>query len=419
MKFETVIIGGGLAGLICGIRLQQNKHSCVIVSTGQSALHFSSGSFDLYSKDKDGKDIVKNVLFHIGNLIQSEPNHPYAKIGIDRVKILTEEATKLFSDAGISLFGDDNNNHYRTTPIGKLVPTWLTQKGYAVGLSNKIESKSKIALFKIDGYLDAFPSFTADEVKKSGADVKQIQLEHPIFDILRISPTGLTATSIARELDKKGNREILIRDIKSKMSDADTLLLPACISMDCSYIVKELIKETGRDVMLIPTLPLSVAGSFMQDCLVEYFRSLGGVYMLGDTIEKAELKENSVDKVFSVNHGNIPFIGKNFVLSSGGFFSKGIISTNLEIKEPLFDLDIDYDKDRYAWYNKDSFKTQEYQSYGAKSTKEFRAIYKGNVIDNLYLAGAILDGYNPIKEGSGGGVSILSALHVADQILKK
>ena len=72
MKFDIVIIGGGLAGLVCGIKLQKAGKKCAIVSAGQSAMHFSSGTFDLLGRLPDGTEVT-NPLEAMKSLPEEHP----------------------------------------------------------------------------------------------------------------------------------------------------------------------------------------------------------------------------------------------------------------------------------------------------------------------------------------------------------
>ena len=56
-------------------------------------------------------------------------------------------------------------------------------------------------------------------------------------------------------------------------------------------------------------------------------------------------------------------------------------------------------------------------SFGVVTNKDFKAYKDGSAVENLYAAGAVLGGFNALKEGSGAGVSILTALYVSSLIL--
>ena len=56
--------------------------------------------------------------------------------------------------------------------------------------------------------------------------------------------------------------------------------------------------------------------------------------------------------------------------------------------------------------------------YGVKADDDFRATINGNPIENLFVAGSVLGGANALKEGSGAGISLLTSLYVAENLLK-
>lgn len=125
MKFDTVIIGGGLSGLMCGIRLQSNGARCAIVSTGQSALHFWSGSFDLLNRLPDGTP-VEQPEKAVGAL---PAGHPYARLG-KKFAHYAHIARETLAQCGVTVRGEMERNHLHFTPMGTLKPTWLTSSDF-------------------------------------------------------------------------------------------------------------------------------------------------------------------------------------------------------------------------------------------------------------------------------------------------
>ena len=123
-----------------------------------------------------------------------------------------------------------------------------------------------------------------------------------------------------------------------------------------------------------------------------------------------------MERIFTANHGNIPVEAAHFVLATGSFFSKGLQATPDRIVEPVFGADTEYVANRAEWYTLRFFDRQAYQAFGVKTDPALRVMKEGKVLENLYCAGAGLAGFHPVQEGCGAGVSLLSALHVAENI---
>lgn len=418
MKFDTIIIGGGLSGLICGIYLSQQGQRCVIISSGQSALHFSSGSFDLLNNLPDGTNVQK-PLEVINELSKQAPTHPYAKLGENKFRELVEKAEIFLKNAGISTQGNYKENHYRVTPMGTLKPTWLTLKNLLTSENEKHLPVQHPGIFNVTGFLDFYSQFIADEFLKIGTKCSIHSINFPALEHLRKNPTEMRSVNIARVFDKQENINELTRILKTESGNCDSIILPAIVGLNQENVIDHLQKEINKPIYLLPTLPPSVPGIQTQQKLRSVFLQNGGVYMLGDSILRADMEGNRISQLYSLNHGNIPFIGQILSLPTGSYFSQGLIATPEKVYEPIFDLDVTFIPNRTQWYASDVFAAQPYQSFGIKTDNMYHCMRGGNVFENLYATGAILEGFNPLKEGCGAGVSILSAMYIAEQILNK
>lgn len=416
MKYDTIIIGGGLAGLICGLRLQKAGQNCAIVSSGQSALHFSSGSFDLLGRLPDGT-IVDKPLEAMESLGE---NHPYSIIGKEKVAAYATEAPKMLKDLGIGVTGDASANSWRITPTGERKPSWLTLDDFTPLASRDSKIGDKILIVNILGYLDFNTKFLADSFEKQNSVCRISSIKLDEMERLRKNPSEMRASNIARVMDREEVWTKAAEQIKGMVKDEDTIVLPAVFGLKDPSVPEKIRKSIGVKTVFVATMPPSVPGIRTQMTLKAEFEKAGGRFLLGDTVTDAVFgQDGKIESVETANFGDIRMYADNFVLATGSFFSKGMIATPEKVYEPVFGIDLTFGEKREDWFDRNFWNRQDYISYGAKVNSSLNPSIDGMTINNLYVAGSLLGGSNTLYEGSGGGIAIISAMAAADAILEK
>lgn len=416
MRFDTIIIGGGLAGLVCGIKLQKAGKKCAIVSAGQSAMHFSSGTFDLLGRLPDGTP-VESPLEAVASLPEE---HPYSVLGVEKVTHYANEAKEFLNSCGVKVTGEASRNSWRITPTGERKPAWLTLGDFTSLASKEEKIGDKVLIVNILGYLDFNTKFLADSFEKQGTECRIVSLKLEEMERLRKNPSEMRATNIARVMDRDGIWEKAAVQIKAMIKDEDTVILPAVFGLKDGSVVEKLRESIGRKTMFVATMPPSVPGIRAQMTLKAEFEKAGGRFFLGDTVIEATCHDNgNIKNVATVNFNDIRMEADNFILATGSFFSKGLIATPEKVYEPIFGIDLTYSEGRENWFNTNFWNRQNYISFGAKVDSDLNASVDGKKIENLYAIGSVIGGTNTLYEGCGGGVAIITALAAADRILEK
>lgn len=137
------------------------------------------------------------------------------------------------------------------------------------------------------------------------------------------------------------------------------------------------------------------------------FQSLGGTLLPGDTVVEGVWSGDKLLGVRTSNLGDTLLEADNFILSTGKFFSKGLVADMDGIVEPVFGADVEYDSCRDRWYDPDFFAPQPFERFGVR-VQEGRVVIGGRPAANLFAAGEILAGEPDI---------VLSAMEVCRRII--
>ena len=427
MNFDVAIIGGGLAGLTCGIALQQRGKRCVIINNGQAAIDFASGSLDLLSRMPDGS-AVENINENLTALRTALPAHPYSLLGAEKVIAKAQDFERLANALNLDLIGSSEKNHWRVTGRGSLRGAWLSPNSVPTVQGNETFPHKRIAVLGIEGYHDFQPQLLAANLVLNPqfvhCEVTSGFLNIPQLDELRQNAREFRSVNIAQLLEHKLAFNDLVSEIIESAQGANAVLLPACFGLENQEFMNALRDATKLALFELPTLPPSLLGMRQRIQLRRKFESLGGLMINGDSALNAHFEGDRVHCIKTRLLEDEEIIADNFVLAAGSFFSKGLVSEFDKIYEPVFESDIIgvegfNDKDRFSWTNHRFANPQPYQSAGVAINEHCQVQKCGQFLANLYATGNVIGGFNALELGCGSGVAVVTALAVADEILAK
>ncbi|MFR9703904.1 glycerol-3-phosphate dehydrogenase subunit GlpB [Aeromonas sanarellii] len=418
MKFDSIVIGGGMAGLSAALRLAEAGQKTLLMASGQSALHFSSGSVDLLESEGDPRAALPDFM-------ATHPDHPYSKVGLANILASLDALQRQCAEEGLTLIRQERN-HQRLTPIGTLKSTWLSPETCAC--LTEAPAPGALLLATLAGFRDFHPALAAANLathaRFAHSRILTGEIRLPQLAEFSRNPHEFRSADIARLLDRQPElladlaREISRMVIECGEPGCRHIVLPACLSLGLvGPRLAELEKRTGCTIQEVATMPPSLIGMRMQEALKRRFMALGGTFLTSERVLGARYQGDRVLGVHSQNGDDQLFEADHFVLASGSFFSRGLESRLGGIREPIFDADVLSLSERDAWAGRRLFDHHPFMGFGVKTDDQLRVLRGGKPLANLFGAGSVLAHYDPIKEGSGSGVAVATGWQAAGHIL--
>lgn len=422
MKFDSIVIGGGMAGLSAALRLAEAGQKTLLMASGQSALHFSSGSVDLLESEGDPRAALPAFM-------AAHPDHPYSKVGMQNIEGSLADLQRHCAEEGLPLMRQEHN-HHRLTPIGTLKSTWISPDTCAC--VTDAPAPDAILLATLEGFRDFHPALAAANLathaRFAHSRILTGEIRLPQLAQFSRNPHEFRSADIARLFDKQrpGQQDLLAdlaREISRMVQGCGVpgcrhIVLPACLSLGLvGPRLSELERRTGCTIKEVATMPPSLIGMRMQEALKRRFMALGGTFLTSERVLGARYDGDKVIGVHSQHGEDQLFEADHFVLASGSFFSRGLESRLGGIREPIFDADVLSLAERDAWAGRRLFDHHPFMGFGVKTDERLRVLRGGRPLTNLYGAGSVLAHYDPIKEGSGSGVAVATGWQAAGHIL--
>ena len=409
-KSDVVVIGNGFAGLMSALVSADQGKKVTLLSYGAGTFPLNSGVIDVLGYDDSGKAVANPA--QAVSAVADE--HPYKKIGTQAL----EESVKFFQDVvaaeGFPYVGSLNEQQWLVTGVGTLKPSCLVPESMQ---GSQCFEASEIVLVGIKGLKDYYVDMVAENLAKELGNDKK-------YTVITVDPhyegaRDLTTKDVASWMDTESGYADFLSQVKGSTGAGKVILVPQILGLKGNVVYKKIVADLGCPVVETTAMPPSVNGLRLRDVLLSALKKKGIT-----VIENAKAEEAVIEgsKAVAVKAGGEvrlqTYNADKFIVATGGFYSGGITMRDFgDAKEVVFNLPVECDCVEERWVNKQLFsdKKQTFAKTGVRVDATLRGVNEsGNVVlQNVYVVGRNLSGYDFCFEHSGNGVALASAYKAA------
>lgn len=410
-KSDVIVIGGGFAGLMAAAVSAKRGKKVTLLTYGSGSFPLNSGLIDIMARPIDETICATPV-----EGIQVLPaQHPYKRVAASTVEEAVAFFKELCEEEKYPYSGSLTKHQWVVTALGTMKPTCLVPKTMLGDLCLK---KEEIVLVGFKRLKDHYVNIMEENLQQSLSKKKVYTTVMVDADIE--AGRDLTALDIARWLSTKHGYETCMKQLRSVVKANSVVILPQVLGLKHDYTIWEQMKKDLQCEVLESTgLPPSANGLRLRNLLLNYLKKhnitmVENAKVIGSTVQNhtctaITTQAAARERTYQADH---------FILATGGFYGGGLQMENFPIiKETIFNIPVQFEGKAEEWANEKIFsnKKQPFAQVGIQTDDKMRPLDgAGNCfINNVYVVGRNLSGYDFCFEQSGNGVALVSAYQAA------
>ncbi len=400
---DVIVIGGGLAGIFAAITAARRGKQVLLVTKGVGAIATAGGTIDMLGYGEGGVPVRKPGE----SMEQLESQHPYALLGRQTVEQATEAFLSLCAGEGYPYLGSLEKNQWIPTALGRLKPTCLVPRTMDV---TGFKAAEDVFVVGFEGLKD----YSARLIAGGLAECPGYRKNYSIASVQTGIENGrdLTALDVARWLDTEPGRQSCFEQLSRSVRPHGFILLPPVLGTRPDYDLFNRIEQaTQCRVIETVGLPPAVTGYRLRRMLVKCLTKLNVQVIEQSNVIRATVKDGRCSEIVT---GNLDrersYQAQSVVLATGGLFGGGLQAGPGQVLETIFNLPVGVPADTNSWSNEQLFFSSghPFAKFGVQVDQKLRPVNEAGrvLLENVFVAGKTLAGYDYAKEKSGNGVAL-------------